>query len=265
MKGMRIKLLIYLLITFLVNIAIFLTPLDNNLIFSFSYFMASIYIIFNIGSSISKKNALIIYGVYILITILLNIFLFTKINLFVSLLMIIFIIWERARKPKKEKSNEHDIKKQEPEKKEITINVELPLDFDIEEFENIAQKLYIKMQTYFMNLEYDKLEHILDKDLYQQFFTQMKVLEKNNKCAVRENIEVIDFKINDFTKTADNGLIINTSIGVREEKYTRPIDSDIKKNNCSYESYYEIIYIKKEEWTICGLKLIYSHSSHKKS
>ena len=103
----------------------------------------------------------------------------------------ILIIYQTKKTRKKK--NVITIKKQESEKKNITINVELPLDFNIKEFEYLAKKLYSDMQTYFMNLEYEKLEHILDQDLYKQFATQMKLLEKNSKCAIRENFEFIDF------------------------------------------------------------------------
>lgn len=261
MKDRIKKLLICLIILFLLNIVIFLTPLDNSLIYSISYFTISIYFIFNVCTNAVKKKRLVIYGLYILTFIIFNAFLFSIINILMSLSIILLIIYEIKRKNKKVKKSEPKPAEQVPDKKEIVINVQLPLDFDIEEFEHIAKKLYIDMQTYFMNLEYTKLELILDEKLYQQFSTQMNLLEKNKKCAVRDNIEFIDFKINDFERKSNNELTINTSIGVIENKYTRSSDSNSKKNNCRYESYYEIIYIKKEDWSIHSLKLIYSHSN----
>lgn len=262
MKGKKIKLLIYLLIIVLFSIVTMITPLDNHLIYSFGYLLASIYIIFNIWGNILQKKHLLIY---IFTLIIFNVMWFSKINILVSLIIILMIIYKIYQKTNIKKMEESNEKEPVLEKKEITINVELPLGFDIEKFEHIAQKLYIDMQTYFMNLEYLNLECVLSKDLYQQFSNQMHLLEKNNKCAVRENIEFFDFQINDFLEKDNNQLIIKTSIGVREDKYTRAYDSDIKKSNCRYESYYEVVYIKKEDWYIDSLKLIYSHSNRKKS
>lgn len=258
----KIKILIYILITILLDLVIFLTPLNNRLIISYSYLMISIYLIFNVFFKIKGKKLLVIYFVYFLTLFLFNLFLLSAINIFLSIIVLILIIYQTKKTRKKK--NVITIKKQESEKKNITINVELPLDFNIKEFEYLAKKLYSDMQTYFMNLEYEKLEHILDQDLYKQFATQMKLLEKNSKCAIRENFEFIDFKINDF-KEINNKIVINTSLGVIEDKYTSSMNSKVKKDNCSYESYYEIIYIKKEEWIINSLKLIYSHSNRKKS
>lgn len=258
----KIKILIYILITILLDLVIFLTPLNNRLIISYGYLMISIYLIFNVFFKIKGKKLLVIYFVYFFTLLLFNLFLLSGINIFLSIILLILIIYQ-IKKTKKKK-NVITIEKQESEKKDITINVELPSDFNIKEFEYVAKKLYSDMQTYFMNLEYEKLEHILDQDLYKQFATQMKLLEKNSKCAIRENFEFIDFKINDF-KDSNNKLVINTSLGVIEDKYTSSMNSKIKRDDCSYESYYEIIYIKKEEWLISSLKLIYSHSNRKKS
>lgn len=257
----NMKILIYILILILLDLLIFFTPLDNSLILSCNYLIISIYLIFNVFSNITGKKISLVYLVYIFSLILLNIFLLSSTNIFLSIILLILIIYQIKKTRKK---TTIAIENQEPEKKDITINVDLPLDFGIEEFEHIAKEMYINMQTYFMNFEYEKLENILEKNLYKQFLNQMKVLEENDKCAVRENFEFIDFKINDF-KDIDNKLVINISLGVIEDKYTRSMDSKIKKDNCSYESYYEIVYMKKKEWFISNLKLIYSHSNRKKS
>lgn len=265
MKGKKIKLLIYLLSIGLLSIVIMITPLDNYLIYSFSYLLMSIYIIFNICGNTLQKKHLLIYSLYILTFTIFNVMWFSKINILISLIIILMIIHKFGKKTNTKKMEESNEEETALEKKDITINVKLPVDFDIEEFEHIAKKLYIDMQTYFMNLEYLNLERILSKNLYQQFSTQMHLLEKNNKCAVRDNIEFFDFKLNDFMETNNNQLIIKTSIGVIEDKYTRVYNSDIKKSNCRYESYYEVVYTKKEDWSIDSLKLIYSHSKRKKS
>lgn len=265
MKGKKIKLLIYLLIIVLFSIVTMITPLDNHLIYSIGYLLVSIYIIFNICGNTLQKRHLLIYSLYILTFIIFNVMWFSKINILISLIIILMIIYKFGKKTNIKKMEESNEEETVLEKKDITINVKLPVDFDIEEFEHIAKKLYIDVQTYFMNLEYLNLECVLSKDLYQQFSSQMHSLEKNNKCAVRDNIEFFDFKINDFLEKDNNQLIIKTSIGVREDKYTRAYDSDIKKSNCRYESYYEVVYIKKEDWYIDSIKLIYSHSNRKKS
>lgn len=257
------KILIYVLIIILLDLTLFLTPLNNRLILSLNYLIISIYLIFNVFSRIKEKKLLIIYFIYFLTLLLFNIFSFSTINLFLSIIILILGIYQI--KTTKKRSSVIIIEKPKTEKKDVTINVELPSNFDIEEFEHIAQKLYSDMQTYFMNLEYEKLECILDQDLYKQFSSQMKVLEKNNKRAIRENFKFIDFKINDFKEIDDNKLIVSTSLGVIEDKYTKTIDFETNNTNHSYESYYEIVYIKQQEWVISSLKLIYSHSNRKKS
>lgn len=259
----KMKILIYVLIIILLDLTLFLTPLNNRLILSLNYLIISIYLIFNIFSKINEKKLLIIYFIYFLTLLLFNIFFLSTINIFLSIIILVLVVYQI--KTTRKKSNVKTIEKPKIEKKDITINVELPSNFNIEEFEYTAQKLYSDMQTYFMNLEYEKLERILAQYLYKQFSSQMKVLEKNNKRAVRENFKFIDFKINDFKKINDNKLIVSTSLGVIEDKYTKTIDLETNNTNHGYESYYEIVYIKQDEWIIGSLKLIYSHSNRKKS
>jgi hypothetical protein len=119
---------------------------------------------------------------------------------------------------------------------------------EVTKLESVASSLYLDMQKYFMNLEYDKLKEILSDNLYNQFEKEMHTLENNNKRAIRENIEIIDMAI-----LGDNKV----SIGVLEDKYTKSLNSTYKRKNVRYESYYEITI---NENKIEDLRLIYSHS-----
>ena len=138
------------------------------------------------------------------------------------------------------------------------INIELPSNFDIDNFEEKVKQLYIDMQTYFMNLEYDNLKSILGDKIYEQFSSQMEHLEKTNKRAMRENIDIFDFKINDYKKV-NNKTTITVSIGVNEDKYTKYLDKD-NHRVIRYESYYELILEGITDYKIIELKLLYCHS-----
>lgn len=50
------KILIYVLIIILLDLTLFLTPLNNRLILSLNYLIISIYLIFNVFSRIKEKN-----------------------------------------------------------------------------------------------------------------------------------------------------------------------------------------------------------------
>ena len=83
----------------------------------------------------------------------------------------------------------------------------------------------------------------------------MKHLEKNNKRSVRENIEYVDFKINDYENNS-----VKVSIGVLEDKYTKYLDND-NYRPMSYENYYELIIVSRDnKYIINSLNLLYSHS-----
>lgn len=204
-----------------------------------------------------------LYILWILITLLLNIFYFSIFNIIISVFICLALIMQlyiiRSRKEKKiiEKTEISEVKLSK-----TTINVELPDDFDNDKFMEEAKQLYIDMQKYFTNFEYEKLYSILSEDIYVQFEKQMQQFEKNNKVAVRDNIKVIDFKINGYEET-DDILTVKINIGVLEDKYTKLKDSLQVKNNCCYESYYEITLVKDNLWRIEGLKLINSRSKQK--
>ena len=165
-------------------------------------------------------------------------------------------IFVRKYKPKE---IEREVKEPEKIKSNVTINIDLPADFNIVKFEEEAKNKYEKMQYYFSNLDYNNLKKVLDEDLYKQFEAQMKHLEKNNKKSIRENIEFIDFKVNEYS-SVNNKLMVRISIGVIEDKYTKYNDSDNYKV-MSYENYYELELLSSNNlWVISKLKLIYSHS-----
>ena len=181
-----------------------------------------------------------------------------KIIVLAIVIALVFSIFFKIRKRKKNENKNVEI---EPVKKFTpALNVILPPDFDIDEFENISKELYVNMQLYFSNLNYENLKKILSEELYLQFEKQMNHLQKNNKRSIRDNIEFIDFKINDYNEL--NGeLNIKISIGVVEDKYTKIVDDTSEIKKMRYENYYELELIKNtENWVINKLKLIYSHS-----
>ena len=168
----------------------------------------------------------------------------------------LIVAFIRLYKPKTKEVIEEDEFEEEIFKEEtVVINTELPKDFDIDEFEYEVKDLYIKLQEYFSKLDYENIKNILDTDIYNQYESQMKHLEKNNKRSVRENIEYVDFKINDY----DNNSV-KVSIGVLEDKYTKYLDND-NYRTFSYENYYELIITSRNnKYIINNLKLLYSHS-----
>ena len=165
-------------------------------------------------------------------------------------------IFVRKNKPKEKKI---EIKEPEIIKSNVTVNIDLPKDFNVEKFEEEVKNKYERMQYYFSNLDYENLKKILDKELYNQFDVQMNHLENNNKKSIRENIDFIDFKVNGYS-SINNKLTLKVSIGVVEDKYTKYNNSDSYKV-MSYENYYELELVSDDnKWIISKLKLIYSHS-----
>jgi len=140
-------------------------------------------------------------------------------------------------------------------KETVVINTELPKEFNVKEFEEEVKKIYVELQEYFSNLDYENLKNILDTDIYNQYEAQMKHLEKGNKRSIRENIEYVDFKINDYENNS-----VKVSIGVLEDKYTKYLDND-NYRPISYENYYELIIVSIDnKYIINSLNLLYSHS-----
>ncbi len=251
MKDKITNLIPYFLFTIIMFLMVIFTKISNLYLITIVYISISIYLIFN-NSKIEKTNyKRYLYLLWILLTILIDIFFFSIFNIIVSSLALVIIFTQFLFKKKKINIEVVNEKKE----KEPIINVDLPSDFNIKEFETTTKKLYIDMQTYFMNLDYDNLKRILSDSLYEQFKLQMNHLEKNNKRAIRDNIEIIDFIINEY-----NTLTLKVSIGVHEDKYTKDLNSKSETRVISYENYYELTIEKKESWIIQDLKLLYSHS-----
>lgn len=251
MKDKITNLIPYFLFTIIMFLMVIFTKISNLYLITIVYISISIYLIFN-NSKIEKINyKRYLYLLWILLTILIDIFFFSIFNIIVSSLALVIIFTQFLFKKKKINIEVVNEKKE----KEPIINVDLPSDFNIKEFETTTKKLYIDMQTYFMNLDYDNLKRILSDSLYEQFKLQMNHLEKNNKRAIRDNIEIIDFIINEY-----NTLTLKVSIGVHEDKYTKDLNSKSETRVISYENYYELTIEKKESWIIQDLKLLYSHS-----
>lgn len=147
--------------------------------------------------------------------------------------------------------------KKDTKEKQLTkiIPKNLPDDFDFDKFEKEVKQLYVDIQKSFMNFDYEYLEKHLSLNLYNQYKKQMDNLKKNNSQAVRNNINYIDFIFNDYTCDT-----FNVSIGVYEDKYTKKIDGKDRLTGVTYESYYELIVIKKDYLILDNLKLVYSHS-----
>lgn len=255
MKDKIVNLIPYFLfIIIFVSIIIF-SDLNNTNCFTIVYVALSLYLIFNLFKKKDLNYKRYFYIFWIILTILLNIFLFSVVNIIVSVVIfgIIALQLFLNKKCKKEP------KKEEEKTKKFEINVELPKNFDVEKFEENTRKIYIDMQTYFMNLDYDNLRKILNETMYDQFSSQMQHLEKTNKRAMRENIDIFDFKINEYEKI-NNKVTIKVSVGVYEDKYTKYLDNKTNPRIISYESYYELTLEKMDNWVISNLKLLYSHS-----
>lgn len=241
----------YFLFTIIMFFIVIFTKISNLYLITIAYISISIYLIIN-NSGIEKLNyKRYLYLLWILLTIMIDLFFFSIINIIVSSLVFVIICIQVFFKKKKTNMEVVSEKKE----KEPILNVDLPSDFNVNEFEKATKKLYIDMQTYFMNLDYDSLKRILGDNLYEQFKLQMDHLEKINKRAIRDNIEIIDFIINEY-----DTLTIKVCIGVYEDKYTKDLNNKSKTRIISYENYYELILEKKESWIIQDLKLLYSHS-----
>lgn len=246
----------YFIFAIIFIVLILITSIKNVYCISVIYISISLHLIFNYYKKKKLYYKRYLYILWTLLTIMLNIFFFSVFNIVISLVLFILIMIQYYLNIK---DNNNVIDNPVVKPKKVIINTELPSDFDIDYFENIVKELYINMQTYFMELNYKDLEGILCKEMYEQFSSQMEYLEKNEKRAIRDNIEFIDFKINEYKKI-DDLEIIKVSIGVYEDKYTKYISKDIKSKVMRYENYYELIIENKDKWIISNLKLLYSHS-----
>ncbi len=199
------------------------------------------------------KRKIIIYS--IIFCILSLIILIAKINsLFILLVFIVLLgIYFARYRIKKEKTIEDNT--QNNKKNDIVINTDLPPNFDIISFKKEAEDLFINMQIAFSNLDYEKISEILCNEICEQFQKQMMHLQKNNKLSIRENIEIIDFKINSY---ANDKIIV--SIGVYEDKYTKYLDKPENANVIRYEDYYEIEYLIGNGFKINNLRLLNSRT-----
>lgn len=247
----------YFLFVIIFTSFIMFSKINNIYIISVFYIAISLYFILNLFKKTELDYKRYIYLLWILLTIVLYIFFFSIFNVLISLLILGMIILQMLLHA--DNSSKKEINKEEKKVKKVEINIELPKDFDVDKFEEESKKLYIDMQTYFMNLEYDNLKNILNDTMYEQFSSQMQHLEKNNKRAMRENIDIFDFKINEYEKR-ESEETLKVSIGVYEDKYTKYLDSKNEPRIIGYESYYELTLTKNTNWIISNLKLLYSHS-----
>lgn len=257
MKDKIIKLLPYFLFTIISIIIIMFFNIKNVYCISIIYLSISLHLVFNHYKKKKLDYKRYLYLLWVLLTIMLNMFFLSIFNIVLSILVcIIIIIQYHLNKCRYKKI---DIDTTIPKPKKIIVNTKLPDEFDIDEFENTVKELYIDMQTSFMTLNYNELKKVLSEDMYKQFSSQMDYLEKNGKRAIRDNIEFIDFKINDYKRINDLETI-KVSIGVYEDKYTKYINKDIQTKIMRYENYYELTLKNNDNLVISSLKLLYSHS-----
>ena len=256
MKNKIMNLIPYFLFTIIFTIIIVCTKINNIYILTVIYSSISLYLIFNYYKKKELDYKRYLYILWVLLSFMLDIFFFSITNIVVTILLFIIIMFQYYLL---KKCTCNKVIKEEPKLvNKPVINIELPSNFDIDNFEENVKQLYIDMQTYFMNLEYDNLKGILGDKIYEQFSSQMEHLEKTNKRAMRENIDIFDFKINDYKKV-NNKTTITVSIGVNEDKYTKYLDKD-NHRVIRYESYYELILTHISSWKIEELKLLYCHS-----
>ena len=268
MYNKYLKLLISLFIATLSVLIILLTPINNGIIPTVLYIIFSFYMMSYYYSNLKLTYMYQLYLFWVLISILVNIFSFGLTNIITTIVMGIFILIQYFKQEKKKKilileakkkKNDANRKIQEKTKIIKKEQVKIPNFLEEDDFEKLSKELYLDMQKYFMELEYNKLESILDNNIYNQFKKQMEHLEKTNRRAIRENIEIFDYKINEYHNN-DNKLFVSINIGVYEDKYTVNVDNMDSAKKTSYESYYEVEYVKDSNWKITNLKLIYSHS-----
>lgn len=200
------------------------------------------------------KNKIIYFSIYLIIFTFFVLLIPKQFKILVLILglilmpLIIYLLFFKKKEIKKDKKIEHkNIVKVIPKN--------LPDDFDFKAFEKEVKDLYINIQEAFMNYNYEYLESHLSKTLYSQYKKQMDSLKLNDRVAIRSNINYIDFIFNEFN---DNKFIV--SIGVYEDKYTKKVNEKDKLTGVTYESYYELIIIKKDYLILDNLKLVYSHS-----
>ena len=261
------KLLVSIIISIISVVIILLTPINNNYSFTVLYIVFSFYMMTNYYSNIKLTYMSHLYLFWFLITVLINIFMFGLVSIITTCVIFVLILIQYFYQEKKKEELIKALKKKREErnKKKERIRVaepevkKIPNFLEEDNFEEISKKLYKDMQKYFMDLNYNNLEKILDTNLYNQFKKQMNSLERSNRRAIRDNIEIFDYQINNYNNK-DNMLFVSVNICVYEDKYTLNLDNKDGARKASYESCYEVEYIKDKEFKISNLKLIYSHS-----
>lgn len=266
MRKKVVKMFCYILIALILSLIIYISPFNNKLIITNFYLIFSLYLMLNYYNNRKYPYLLQIYILWFLITIVYNMFTFSFFSIILSIIVLLLLTLQyKAVKTRYLHKKEKQIKSEEiiekPKKESL---VQLPEDFNAEQFETEIKKLYIDIQIAFMDFNYEFLNKTLSTKLYEQFEKQMNQLKNSGRKAVRENIEIFDFNI--INGIFDDELIVKINIGVYETKYYQLLTEEVNTNNkpC-YECYYEIDIKKTEDsWQVNSLKLLYSRSKRKK-
>lgn len=243
-----------------IGLTIIFTPINNNYLFSFLFMFLTLFFMFNYFNNYNFLYKRELYIFWSLLAILLVIFFFNIVNILLCMCLSLglFIQFNKLKVNKQKKNIEMEPEKQEVKLTKTIVKIDLPKSFDEKKFYNIAKKLYYDVQKGFMDFEYDKLKLILNDNIYNQFEKQMKSLQNSGRRAIRDNIEIKDFKITKFVDNINN-ILVTVNMGIVEDKYTIKI-AEPHKVNCRYETYYEIVFKKSNDWIIESLNLINSRS-----
>ena len=250
------NLIYYIILGTILSLLIFILPITNDYTFIPLFILFTLYLVFNYFNDINYQYERELYILWFSVMITYNIFYFSIISIILSILLFILLLFQlycmnKKRNNKKEEIVE--IKKNEvkPKVNEKIINADI--EYDIDALKDEFSNLYINLQNYFLEFNYDELNKILSSKLYEIYKKQMNKNETSGKIIGKENIIINNIEIIDFI-TDDNNSKYVVKIDVLEDKYM----SNDKNNSCTYQSIYELIIIKDNHYYIDDLKLLYS-------
>ncbi len=247
MKKKVINAIICLILAIIFSIIIFAFKGNIDYYFLDIYLLSTIYLGVNYFNDKEFPYLRQLYTLYGLITTIYILCSFSILSIIISLILTIIIVGQYYYI---RRTHEEVIEIKEEPKPIINVQ-ELAFEEDI-------KKIYIQMQEYFMNFDYENLANVLMDNLYNQYAKQMHSLEKNNKKAIRKVIEILDYKV-----LEKNNKYAKVNINVIEDKHTKTINQ-LDDKEMLYESFYEISLVNCNGWKIKEVKLLYCHS-YKKS
>ncbi len=246
----------YILLGVILSLIIFILPISNDYSFIPLFILFTLYLVLNYFNDINYRYERELYIFWCSVMITYNIFCFSIISIILSILLFILLLFQFHCMNKKKNSKKEeivtDIKKEEKveiKKEQVSDDIE----YDIDALKDEFSKLYINMQNYFVEFNYDELNKILSNKLFEIYKKQMNKNESSGRMIGKENIIINNIEIIDFIND-DNSSKYIVKIDVSEDKYS----SSDKSNSCTYKSVYELTIIKEKYYYIDDLKLLYS-------